>query len=140
MTTRPKGSESERSDSPSSSSSTTSSLSGASSEGKVNGEIVLNGDHKENGETNNVKCIENPCASEVKSDSDVGSFFGHLNGHPLEEPVIIYQFELAQYLCGRLIGRNGHFVNQIKEKSNASVIVNRHPLSPLYKICSIEGE
>lgn len=140
MTTRPKESESERSDSPSSSSSSASSLS-ASSESKVNGEIILNGDHKENGETNNVKCIENPCASEVKSECDVleGSFFGHLNGHPLEEPVIIYQFELAQYLCGRLIGRNGHFVNQIKEKSNASVIVNRHPLSPLYKICSIEG-
>lgn len=56
------------------------------------------------------------------------------------DPVIIYQFEIPQDLCGLLIGTNGHYVNLIKERSNTkSVVVNRHPYSSLLKICSLEG-
>ncbi|XP_074603983.1 KH domain-containing protein akap-1-like [Brevipalpus obovatus] len=77
------------------------------------------------------------------SDVQVGPSDTYSGSHQLdssvEDPVILYQFELAQVLCGRLIGKFGHFVNLIKEKSNASVIVGRHPFSPFHKICSVEG-
>lgn len=75
------------------------------------------------------------------SDIQVGPSYTYTNNHGLnEEAVILFQFELPQALCGRLIGKSGHFVNSIKEKSNASVIVNQHPFSPFFKICSIEGK
>ncbi|RWS00811.1 uncharacterized protein B4U79_09194, partial [Dinothrombium tinctorium] len=56
-----------------------------------------------------------------------------------EDQVIIYQFELPQELCGRLIGKQGHYVNSIKNETNARVVINRHPYTPYIKICSIEG-
>lgn len=75
------------------------------------------------------------------SDIQVEPSYTYTNDQQLnDEPYIVFQFELPQALCGRLIGKSGHFVRSIKEKSNASVIVNIHPFSPFFKICSIEGK
>lgn len=52
---------------------------------------------------------------------------------------IIYEFEIPQELCGRLIGRQGKHVKYIKNCSNASVIIKRHPFSKDFKLCDVEG-
>ncbi|XP_034252365.1 A-kinase anchor protein 1, mitochondrial isoform X2 [Thrips palmi] len=51
----------------------------------------------------------------------------------------VYDFLLPQVLVGRLIGRHGSFVHEIKSKTNASVTIKRHPESTKQKICTIEG-
>lgn len=56
-----------------------------------------------------------------------------------DNPFIVYQFELPSILCGKLIGKSGHFVNSIKQETNANIIVNNHPYSIEAKICSVEG-
>jgi A kinase anchor protein, putative len=61
------------------------------------------------------------------------------NNISIDDPYIIYQFEIPQDLCGLLIGTNGHYVNFIKERSNTSLIINRHPYTSFLKICSLEG-
>nr|CAD7431376.1 unnamed protein product [Timema monikensis] len=51
----------------------------------------------------------------------------------------VYEFVLPQFLVGRLIGRHGTFVHQIKEKTNASILIKRHPDTTKFKICAVEG-
>ncbi|KDR20045.1 uncharacterized protein LOC110829398 [Zootermopsis nevadensis] len=51
----------------------------------------------------------------------------------------VYEFVLPQHLVGRLIGRHGCFVHQIKEKTNASIFIKRHPDTQKLKICAVEG-
>ncbi|CAG2068194.1 unnamed protein product, partial [Timema podura] len=51
----------------------------------------------------------------------------------------VYEFVLPQLLVGRLIGRHGTFVHQIKEKTNASILIKRHPDTTKLKICAVEG-
>nr|CAD7202697.1 unnamed protein product [Timema douglasi] len=51
----------------------------------------------------------------------------------------VYEFVLPQILVGRLIGRHGTFVHQIKEKTNASILIKRHPDTTDLKICAVEG-
>ncbi|XP_057653881.1 A-kinase anchor protein 1, mitochondrial-like [Diorhabda carinulata] len=50
-----------------------------------------------------------------------------------------YEFVIPQSLVGKLIGRNGSFVSQIRNTTNVSVIVRAHPNNNKMKICSIEG-
>lgn len=50
-----------------------------------------------------------------------------------------YEFVIPQSLVGKLIGRNGSFVSQIRNTTNASIIVRPHPTNNKMKICSIEG-
>ena len=50
-----------------------------------------------------------------------------------------YEFLLPQNLVGPIIGRKGIYVNQIKSKTGASVLVKKHPESNKMKICSIQG-
>ena len=57
----------------------------------------------------------------------------------LPNPYIVYQFELPASLCGRLIGRFGHCVREIKLNTNANIIVNNHPYANDAKVCSVEG-
>lgn len=40
---------------------------------------------------------------------------------------IIHEFVIPQNLVGRLIGRHGAFVHQIKAKTNANILIKRHP-------------
>lgn len=50
-----------------------------------------------------------------------------------------YECIVPQSIVGKLIGRHGSFVNQIKDKTNAMILVKRHPTNDKMKICSIEG-
>jgi len=52
---------------------------------------------------------------------------------------MIYEFEIPQLLVGRLIGRFGAFVNKVKDTTGASIMVKRHHISAVLKICAIEG-
>ncbi|GFQ98320.1 a-kinase anchor protein 1, mitochondrial [Trichonephila clavata] len=51
----------------------------------------------------------------------------------------VYEFELPQELCGRLIGKHGKHVKSIKDRSHANVYIKRHPYDPLLKIVVVEG-
>ncbi|KAK4875242.1 hypothetical protein RN001_011664 [Aquatica leii] len=51
----------------------------------------------------------------------------------------IYQFVIPQALVGRLIGRYGAFVTQIKNKTHAHIVIKKHPEDNQMKICAIEG-
>ncbi|XP_015921172.1 uncharacterized protein [Parasteatoda tepidariorum] len=51
----------------------------------------------------------------------------------------VYEFELPQELCGRLIGKHGRNVKSIMEHSNANVFIKHHPYDPLLKVVVVEG-
>lgn len=51
----------------------------------------------------------------------------------------VYEFVLPQHLVGRLIGRHGCFVQEIKKNTNASILIKRHPDTQKLKICAVEG-
>lgn len=51
----------------------------------------------------------------------------------------MYEFAIPQTLVGRLIGRHGCFVSQIKNKAHAHILIKKHPESNKLKICAIEG-
>ena len=51
----------------------------------------------------------------------------------------IYEFVIPQHLVGRLIGRYGSYVNEIKETTHASIYIKRHPDTSKLKICAVEG-
>ncbi|XP_066258050.1 KH domain-containing protein akap-1 [Euwallacea similis] len=52
---------------------------------------------------------------------------------------VTYDFVISQHLVGKLIGKQGCFVQHVKDKSNARVFVNRHPTNNRLKLCTIEG-
>lgn len=59
---------------------------------------------------------------------------------PCDAPLpTLYEFIIPQSLVGKLIGRHGSFVTQIKEKTNAHIVVKKHPTNNKLKVCSIEG-
>lgn len=51
----------------------------------------------------------------------------------------IYEFIIPQSLVGKLIGKHGSSVANIKDKTGAHVIVRKHPTNSKLKVCSIEG-
>ncbi|XP_050304326.1 A-kinase anchor protein 1, mitochondrial isoform X2 [Anthonomus grandis grandis] len=57
----------------------------------------------------------------------------------LENAQTSYEFVIPQNLVGKLIGRQGFFVQSIKERCNAQVYIRRHPSNNRLKLCSIEG-
>ncbi|XP_064460533.1 A-kinase anchor protein 1, mitochondrial-like isoform X1 [Ornithodoros turicata] len=81
--------------------------------------------------------------SEGSSDSGKGSSDIHVGSDSTptipEDLPTVYEFELPQDLCGRLIGRGGRNVAAIKDQSNANVFVRRHPFNPKLKLCAVEG-
>ncbi|KAJ8950430.1 hypothetical protein NQ318_003706 [Aromia moschata] len=50
-----------------------------------------------------------------------------------------YEFVIPQNLVGKLIGRHGSFVTHIRDKTNAHILVKKHPTNNKLKVCSIEG-
>lgn len=62
------------------------------------------------------------------------------NGVESTSSYSVYDFLLPQLLVGRLIGRHGAFVHEIKAKTNATIWIKRHPETTKQKICSIEGK
>jgi A-kinase anchor protein 1, mitochondrial len=59
--------------------------------------------------------------------------------HSVGAPASTYEFIISFNLVGHLIGRKGSYVNRIKDKTGANVVVRRHPESGKFKVCSIEG-
>jgi len=60
---------------------------------------------------------------------------------PCDIPITcIYEFVIPQHLVGRLIGRNGSYIHEIKENTHASVYIKVHPDTSKLKICAIEGK
>lgn len=53
---------------------------------------------------------------------------------------IVYEFVIPQQLVGRLIGRFGCFVAEIKEKTHAHILIKKHPTNNKLKVCAIEGK
>lgn len=51
----------------------------------------------------------------------------------------VYEFVIPQSLVGRLIGRHGNFVTEIKEKTHAHILIKKHPGSNKQKVCAVEG-
>ena len=93
------------------------------------------------------------CCFQDSNDSGKGSEILHadsaINGDQASSPyhavnqsddqIICYQFELPHYLCGRLIGANGHYINSCKQRSNTQIVVNSHYYNSEMKLCSITG-
>lgn len=51
----------------------------------------------------------------------------------------IYEFVIPQHYVGKLIGRHGTFVAQIRDKTNAHIVVKKHPNNSKLKVCLIDG-
>ncbi|XP_046447295.1 A-kinase anchor protein 1, mitochondrial-like isoform X2 [Daphnia pulex] len=56
---------------------------------------------------------------------------------PLPERLFVYEFEIPQALVGLLIGKYGAFVNQIKDKTGASLLIKDRDRR--CKLCAVEG-
>lgn len=52
---------------------------------------------------------------------------------------MIYEFSIPQSLVGRLIGRHGSFLQNIRHKAEVNIVLKRHPISRDQKLCAIEG-
>ena len=53
--------------------------------------------------------------------------------------ITIYEFVIPQQLVGKLIGKHGSSVANIKDKTGAHVVVRKHPTNNKLKVCTIEG-
>ncbi|KAI4460876.1 tudor domain containing protein [Holotrichia oblita] len=51
----------------------------------------------------------------------------------------LYEFCIPQNLVGRLIGRGGCIISDIKEKTRTRIMIKKHPSNSKMKICAIEG-
>lgn len=54
--------------------------------------------------------------------------------------ILLYQFVIPQEHVGKLIGKNGQFINTIKSNSNTRIYIKKHPVSFKKKICALEGK
>lgn len=84
-----------------------------------------------------------PSTAQPSTPSDVHRLYPHGTHSPhLHGPsyAIIYQFELPSDLVGRLIGKKGIVIQNIKAKSRASVMVHLHPFAQDLRLITIEGK
>ncbi|RZF35498.1 hypothetical protein LSTR_LSTR010189 [Laodelphax striatellus] len=51
----------------------------------------------------------------------------------------VFEFIIPQHLVGRLIGRHGAFLQEIRSTTHTNVFIKRHPDTAKLKICAIEG-
>lgn len=65
-----------------------------------------------------------------------GSIKGHTKNNVMP---MAYEFSIPQNLVGRLIGRHGSFLENIRLKAEVYIVVKRHPMWRDQKICAIEG-
>ncbi|XP_032674839.1 KH domain-containing protein akap-1 isoform X2 [Odontomachus brunneus] len=82
--------------------------------------------------------IDEARSEEGSTDSGKG---GSINGCRKANAVeqTTYYFAIPQQLVGRLIGRHGSFLHNIRTKTEVQIYVNDHPGASDQKICSIEG-
>lgn len=87
--------------------------------------------------------VSSPALSECSlhsNDSGKGSSPPHsIAGGVAPSAEVVYNFVLPHIVVGQIIGRKGTYVNQIKSKTGANVIVKKHPDTNKVKVCSISG-
>ncbi|TRY92237.1 hypothetical protein DNTS_026123 [Danionella cerebrum] len=54
-------------------------------------------------------------------------------------PIIIWDIEVPAHLVGRLIGKQGKFVNFLKQNSGAKIYISTLPFTQDFQICHIQG-
>lgn len=57
----------------------------------------------------------------------------------MKEGPVMYQFEFPTKLCGRLIGKSGKNIRELKDKTGAKVVLKNVPYSTTHQICVVEG-
>ncbi|XP_072163334.1 uncharacterized protein [Diadema setosum] len=57
----------------------------------------------------------------------------------MKEAPVVYQFEFPTKLCGRLIGKAGKNIRELKEKTGARVVLKNVPYSTTHQICVVDG-
>ncbi|KAK7087594.1 A-kinase anchor protein 1, mitochondrial-like [Littorina saxatilis] len=77
--------------------------------------------------------------SEASNDSGRGGSVGDTLIPLSGTEVVRYEFNFPSDLCGRLIGRGGKNIQQIKEQSGANVTLSSNPFTPEFQVCSVQG-
>ncbi|XP_043488510.1 KH domain-containing protein akap-1-like [Polistes fuscatus] len=81
--------------------------------------------------------VTDEARSEGSTDSGKG---GSIEGQIKEDSMqYLYEFAIRNDLVGKLIGRNGSFLNNIRTKAGVYIVVKRYPMSMNEKICAIQG-
>lgn len=85
--------------------------------------------------------VDSSCTDSGKGGSEVQSTSYSPSSQLLlpEQFAIAYQFELANDLCGRLIGVKGKFAREVKNNTGVNIVINDNPLNASTKICHLEG-
>ncbi|KAK7120782.1 hypothetical protein R3I94_020690 [Phoxinus phoxinus] len=58
---------------------------------------------------------------------------------PPAQPIVLWDIEVPAHLVGRLIGKQGKFVNFLKQSSGAKIYVSTLPFTQEIQICHIHG-
>ncbi|XP_058806786.1 KH domain-containing protein akap-1 [Phymastichus coffea] len=80
--------------------------------------------------------VNDEARSEGSTDSGKG---GSINGHSKDNSRTMHEFSISTKLVGKLIGKGGKFLTQIRKKAEVSIVVKHHPLDPELNICRIDG-
>ncbi|NXI95363.1 AKAP1 protein, partial [Psophia crepitans] len=95
----------------------------------------IDGDHSGALDVKNVDFVDSGCAMRNTAT--------HQNAQLEEEPsksdFIIWEIEVPKDLVGRLIGKQGRFMNFLKQASGAKVYVSTLPYFRDSQVCHIEG-
>ncbi|XP_052865876.1 KH domain-containing protein akap-1 [Anopheles cruzii] len=59
--------------------------------------------------------------------------------HSVGQAVTMYEFLVPAFLVSSILGKEGAFVKQIKQKTGVNVIIKRNPDTHTSKICTLEG-
>ncbi|XP_015605381.1 KH domain-containing protein akap-1 [Cephus cinctus] len=111
----------------------------AVSDAKSQGRVVSERDSANHSPISGV--LEGSVTDEARSEGSTdsgkgGSIKGHNN---TDRNPSIYEFIVPQALVGRLIGRHGSFLQNIRTKAEVNLVIKRHPTARELKICAIEG-
>ncbi|OXU20391.1 hypothetical protein TSAR_016512 [Trichomalopsis sarcophagae] len=80
--------------------------------------------------------VTDEARSEGSTDSGKG---GSIKCHLKDTHITTYEFVIPVKLVGKLIGRGGKFLQQIRSTSGVYIAVRRHPTDRDLKLCCIEG-
>ncbi|KAA0704176.1 A-kinase anchor protein 1, mitochondrial [Triplophysa tibetana] len=61
------------------------------------------------------------------------------SGSTPDPPIILWDVEVPAHLVGRLIGKQGKFVNFLKQSSGAKIYISTLPFTQDFQICHIQG-
>ncbi|XP_033747713.1 KH domain-containing protein akap-1-like [Pecten maximus] len=88
--------------------------------------------HGSDSNTSNCDSVSSTCSSRASSIVDGPN---KSSGSKKES----YEFNFPTQFCGRLIGKHGKNIQQLKERSGANISLSNHPYTPDFQICLVEG-